>query len=213
MTNSDPANTEPTVTEPAIPDAEPTFSKKDMERLASELSRYKSQAEELQTKFKSQELEAAKAANDWQKVAEVKQREAEEALEKLNKFKSHVVADKRLSAIREEAIKSGLRKESLSDLSYLDYPEVRLNTDDEGNFKVEGADKAIQRLKTTRPHWFASSVPQVNLNTPNVIGGGGKLTLDEVKKLQAEYNKNPTKENRAKTEQAILELRKQSSTK
>jgi len=211
MTNSDPAV--PPVTEPVTQETEPSFTKKDMEKLASELSRYKQQAEELQTKFKSQELEAAKAANDWQKVAEVKQREAEEAVEKLNKFKTAVVSDKRLSAIREEAIKSGLRKESLSDLSYLDYPEVRLNTDDEGNFKVEGADKAIQRLKTTRPHWFASSVPSVNLNTPNVIGGGGKLTLDEVKKLQAEYNKNPTRENRAKTEQAILELRKQSSTK
>lgn len=210
MTDQDPAVTQPT--EP-VTQTEETYSKKDMEKIGSELARYKAQAEELSNKFKNQELESAKAANDWQKVAEVKQREAEEALEKLNKFKSAVVSDKRLSAIREEAIKSGLRKESLSDLSYLDYPEVRLNTDDEGNFKVEGADKAIQRLKTTRPHWFASSVPQVNLNTPNVIGGGGKLTLDEVKKLQAEYNKNPTKENRAKTELAILEMKKQSSQK
>lgn len=211
MTNSDPAV--PPSNEPQTPPAEETVSKKDAEKLASELARYKAQAEELTAKFKNQELESAKAANDWQKVAEVKQREAEEALEKLNKFKSAVVSDKRLSAIREEAIKSGLRKESLSDLSYLDYPEVRLNTDDEGNFKVEGAEKAIQRLKTTRPHWFTSSVPNVNLNTPNVIGGGGKLTLSEVQKLQAEYNKNPTKENRVKTEQAIFELRKQSSTK
>ena len=34
--------------------------------------------------------------------------------------------DKKLSAVREEAIKAGLRKESISDLGYIDYPEVQL---------------------------------------------------------------------------------------
>ncbi len=195
------------------PQQEQFVSKKDAERLATELSKYKSMAEDLQNKFKNQELESAKAANDWQKVAEVRQQELDGIVQKFEGFKKAVVQDKRLTAIREEAIKAGLRRESLSDLGYLDYPEVKLQTDDEGNFKVDGADKAIQRLKTTRPHWFAANVPNVNLQTPNVTGGGGKLSLDEVKKLQAEYTKNPTKENRAKTEQAILELRKQSSTR
>lgn len=194
-------------------ESEPTYTKQDIDRLAMELNKYKSQAEQLNAKFKNQEIEAAKAANDWQKVAQAKEQEASEALEKLNKFKNAVVSDKRLSAVREAAIAAGIRKEAIADLSYLDYPEVRLQTDEEGNFKVEGADKAVQRLKTTRTHWFGSNVPNVNTQTPNVTGIGGKLTLDEVKKLQAEYNKNPTKENRAKTEQAILELRKQSSNR
>lgn len=188
------------------------ISKSDAEKLAAELKKYKSIAEDFQNKFKNQELEAAKAANDWQKVAEHRQKELDEMLSKFDGFKKAVVQDKRLTAIREEAMKSGLRKESLGDLGYLDYPEVKLQTDDEGNFKVEGADKAIQRLKTTRPHWFTSGVPNVNLNSPSVTGdSSGKLKYEDIKKLEAEYKKNPNASNEAKFKAAILEFRKQSA--
>lgn len=191
--------------------AEQMVPKTEVEKLVSELKKYKTMAEDLGNKFKNQELEAAKAANDWQRVAEVKQKELEEMMSKFDGFKKAVVHDKRLTAIREEAIKSGLRKESLSDLGYLDYPEVKLQTDDEGNFKVEGADKAIQRLKTTRPHWFSSGVTNVNANTPTVTGGGSdKVSYETIKKLEAEYNKNPNPDNAGKLKGALIEFKRQS---
>lgn len=213
MTDQDQNQTvEPTENKPE-PTNEPTYTKADFEKVVAELSKFKSEAEDLRSRFKNQEIEAAKAANDWQKVAEVRQKEADEALQKLERFKSAVISDKRLSAVREEAIKAGLRKESLSDLSYLDYPEVRLQTDEEGQFKVEGADKAIQRLKTTRPHWFASAIPSVNLNTPSVTGDGGKITWDSIKKIEAEYKKNPNPANAEKYKAVLLEFKKQSTLK
>lgn len=206
------SNAQESNTEQSQQQAEQTVSKADAEKLAAELNKYKALAVELQNKFKNQELEAARAANDWQKVAEHKEKELNDLLAKHEGFKKAVISDKKLSAIREEAIKAGLRKEAVGDLGLLDYPEVRLQTDDEGQFKVEGADKAIQRLKTTRPYLFQTSMPSVNLNTPTVTGGGGdKLTYESISKLEAEYKKNPNSANAEKLKGALIEFRRQAN--
>lgn len=184
--------------------AEKSYSAKDVERLVSELTTYKTKAVELENKFKNQELEQAKASQEWQKVAQLHEQTAKEYQEKFERFKGAVVSDKKLSAIREEAIRNGIRKESIADLGILDYPEVKLDTDNEGNFLVDGADKAVQRLKTLRPHWFQSAAPQVNAQSPSVTGTGGSVSWDDLKKLESEYKKNPNSANTEKYKSALL---------
>ncbi|NCX93651.1 MAG: hypothetical protein EBX40_03130, partial [Gammaproteobacteria bacterium] len=74
---------------------------------------------------------------------------------------------------------------------------------------VSGADKAIQRLKALRPHWFQSSIPAVNSSSPVVTGDGSSISFDNVKKLQDEYKKNPSAENADKYKNALLQFKKQ----
>jgi len=191
-------------TETAPPPPEKTYSAKDVERIVNELTQYKTKAIELENKFKNQELEQAKASQEWQKVAELHEKTAKEYQDKFERFKSAVVSDKKLSAIREEAIKAGIRKESLADLGILDYPEVKLDTDSEGNFLVEGADKAVQRLKTLRGHWFQSVAPKVHAESPSVTGAGNQVSWDDLKKLELDYKKNPNSANAENYKKALL---------
>lgn len=183
---------------------EKTYAEKDVQRIVGELENYKKRAMELENKFKNQELEAAKANQEWQRVAQLHEEAAKEYQSKFENFKKAVVSDKKLSAIREEAIRNGIRKESIADLGILDYPEVKLDADNEGNFLVDGADKAVQRLKTLRPHWFQSAAPKVHAESPSVTGAGNQVSWDDLKKLELDYKKNPNSANAENYKKALL---------
>lgn len=175
--------------------AEPTYSASEMRKVAEELSKMKAAAAEAATKLKQREMDDLAKNNEWQKVAEIKEREAAEAAESLNKFKSAFVQDKKMGSIRELAIQSGLRKESIQDLRYIDFPEVKIETNNEGEFVVSGSDKAIQRLKATRPHWFTSSPPSVNTASPGVTNSQNTVTYADLRKAQVEAEKTGKYEN------------------
>lgn len=157
-------------------------------KLAIELEKYKKLAKDYESKIKNSEIDAAKKNQEWQRVAEIKEQEAKEISEKYEGFKKSFVHEKKMSSIREQAIASGLRKESIDDLKLIDFPEVSLDPTDEGNFTVSGADKAIQRLKALRPHWFNSAAPTVNTTTPSVTSAS-KISLDDIKKAENEAKK------------------------
>jgi hypothetical protein len=53
-------------------------------------------------------------------IAGKKEQEAKDAQEKLEKFKTGFVTDKKNSAIREQAISLGLKKEAIDDLKLID---------------------------------------------------------------------------------------------
>ncbi len=70
----------------------------------------------------------------------------------------------------------------------MDFPEVEVEETDSGRFLVSGADKAIERLKKKKPHWFKDA------KAPNFNGGGGRkptvegaLTADDVAKAERLY--------------------------
>lgn len=174
---------------------EPTYSAAEMRQVAEELSKMKAAAAETAAKLKQREMDDLAKNNEWQKVAEIKEREAAEAAESLNKFKTAFVQDKKMASIRELAIQSGLRKESVQDLRYIDFPEVKIETNNEGDFVVSGSDKAIQRLKATRPHWFSSAPPSINTNSPGVTSGSNSVTYADLRKAQLEAEKTGKYEN------------------
>ena len=180
--NQPPAHEQPPVNEPVNePQEKPN-------KILAELEKYKKMAKELESKMKNSEIEKAKKDQEWQRVAEIKEQEAREAQEKLDKFKNGFINDKKLTSIREEAIKAGIRKESMDDLRLIDFPEISLDPTDEGNFVVSGADKAVQRLKALRPHWFSSPTPTVNTTTPSV-NGASKISLEDLRTAELEAKK------------------------
>jgi hypothetical protein len=194
---------------PEQPAQEQTFTKSEVQRILDEAKAYKAKVQEFESKMKAKEVEELTANQKWKELAELKEREAAEASEKAEKLKSAIINKEKISAIKEAALQAGLRKESIPDLRLIDFPEVTLQNSSEGEFSVSGADKAIQRLKALRPHWFQSSIPAVNSSSPVVTGDGSSISFDNVKKLQDEYKKNPSAENADKYKNALLQFKKQ----
>jgi len=182
-------------------------------KLMEELNKYRAKATELETKFKQREVEELTKNQKWQELAELKEKEASDAIQERDKLKNAFVNKEKMSAIREAAIQAGLRKESIPDLRLIDFPEIKLETNSEGEFNAIGADKAVQRLKSLRPHWFQNAAPSINSSSPVVTGDGNSVSMEAVKKLQDEYSKNPNRANADKLTGALLQFKKQGNAK
>lgn len=175
----------PITTEPPVVIEPPrTYTQEEFLASQKRASDYELKVKEFEKKIKDDEIKKLENKNQWQEVSKIKEAEAAEANANLAKFKNAFIHTQKMTAMREEALRSKIRKESLSDLSLLDFPELQIQTDSEGDVKVSGADKAIQRLKTLRPHWFESGAPNVNTNSPTVTSGSNAVTYEDVKKAQ-----------------------------
>lgn len=190
---------------------EQSFTKDDVQKIIDEAKKYKSMVSDFENKLKAKEIEDLTKNQKWQELAELNEKMANDAIQEREKYKSAFANKEKMSALREAALQSGIRKESIPDLRLIDFPEIRLEANSEGEFTASGADKAIQRLKTLRPHWFQNAAPSVNSSSPVVTGDGGQLTADAVMKLQSEYNKNPNAANADKLKGAIFQFKKQAA--
>jgi hypothetical protein len=193
MINADEKKTKEAEQAPA-----PTYSKAEFDRVLQEAKKFKDMAKDFEKKIKDRELSELEKNNEWQRIAEMKQKETEEAQAERDRLKEAFVSREKSSAIREAALAAGLRKESVQDLRLIDFPEIKLETNSDGEFSVSGADKAVTRLKTLRPHWFSSAAPKVNTDTPQVTNSGSNISWAEFKKIESEYRKSPTRENEQK---------------
>ena len=141
---------------------EGAVSKAEYEKVMADLHKFKRKATELEGKAKKEEEERLRATGEWQKIAELKAKEAEEKEEKLNQIQKSIVEDKKFTAIREAAIKAGMTEQALKDLELLSFRDVIVETTSTGRVNVLGVDRFIESQKTVRPHWFGK--PQLNIN-------------------------------------------------
>ncbi len=187
------------VNEPVeIPQEEPKYSKAEFDKVLKEAKSASAKVREYEKQMKQREMQELEKNNEWQRIAQMKEEEAANARAEADKLKSSFVSREKQAAIREAAIQAGLRKESIQDLRLIDFPEIKLETNDEGEFIVNGADKAVMRLKSLRPHWFQKEAPTVHSQTPAVTNSGNKLSWEDFKKIEAEYKKTPSRENEQK---------------
>lgn len=182
----------------ATPKDEITYTKAEMDKIISEAKKYRGQADDYKKQIKKRELDELEKNNEWQNIAKIKSEEAETLRAETEKLKTAFVTKEKMSAVKEAAMLAGLRKESIQDLRLIDFPEIRLETNSEGEFTVSGADKAVLRLKSLRPHWFNNAAPQVNTQTPAVTNSGSNISWADFKKIEAEYKKTPNRENEQK---------------
>lgn len=199
--------TEPTVTPEQTP--EPAPQPDINQKLIDELKKANAKVQEFESKFKQREIDELTKNQQWQQLAELKEKEASDAVSERDRLKTAFVQKEKMSALRDAALQAGLRKESIPDLRLLDFPEIKLESNGEGDFTATGADKAIQRLKALRPHWFQNAVPNVNSTSPVATGDGASITYETVKKLQDDYSKNPNSANAEKLKGALLQFKKQ----
>ncbi len=180
--------TEPKEKQEELLNTEPVYKGSEVKKILDEANALKAKLKDIENKQKQKEIEELTKNNEWQKIADMNDQKAKEYEDRYNTLKTALINDKRLSAIKEAALQSGILKEALEDLRAIDLPEVQIETGASG-VTVTGTDRAIQRLKATKPHWFSKSVPNINANTPSVTNGSSAITWDDLKKAEADAKK------------------------
>lgn len=148
-----------------------TVSQAEYNRMVAEADKHKKEAATLKREKSERETQKLKEANDWKALAEAKEKEAEELRAENKRTQTAFVSEKKFSAVKSAAEKLGLRAEALSDLEMLDLDPIVHETTSTGKLNILGADKFAERLKSTKPHWFADK-------TKPVVNGGGQRVLD-----------------------------------
>lgn len=139
--------------------------------------------QKLESDLKRTQEERMKKDQEWQKLAELKQQEADEYKQKLDGMNHAIVMDKKFSALKTAALQSGIRKEALDDLEMLSLDDIVIETTSTGRHNVLGVDQYLSKLKMTKPHWFASKGASVNANTPEV-SAGGSVSYQDIRKAE-----------------------------
>lgn len=173
-------------TENIVTEEPKVVSKEAYEKVMQDMHKYKKALKEIESSKKQQELQSLKEKQEWQKIAELKEAEANQEREERTKLTKAVVTDKKMSAIRDAARKAGILDTAEEDIELLNWSEVEVETTSTGRINVLGADDAVKRLKTLKPHWFGKSVGKVNSKIPETKQNSDVVSLEKLTKLRKE---------------------------
>lgn len=170
--------------------AQEVVPKSELDKVLSDMHKFKKMARDYEAKMKEQEMSKLKEQQEWQKIAEIKEKEAAEAVEEATRLKSSFLNTQKYSAIKAAALANGIRKDALDDLELYDFDDhVAIETTNTGKINVLGAEAAIKKLKAEKPYLFGKSMGGVNTDSPDVVSGG-EITMDKVMKAQAAASKS-----------------------
>lgn len=168
-----------------VGDQREMVSRDELNKVLDEMHNYKRQAKEFEESLSKRKMDELKQKDEWQKVAQIKEEEATASKAEADKLRDSIIWDKKYSALKEQALRSGIRREALSDLELIDFQnDLAIETTNTGKVNVLGADRAINSLKSTRPHWFGSKGGNVNSSSPEVVVGGGPVTMQDIFKAE-----------------------------
>lgn len=168
---------------------EELIPRSEFERAMKDLHKFKSTAREYEQKLKEREENELKTSQRWEDYAKIKEQEALSAKEQLDSFRSQFQKEKLYDAVKQEALSKGIRREALEDLSLLELEGVMLEETNTGRNQVIGHSSFVDKLKTTRPHWFQSQTARVNTDLPH-YEQGGEVSLSDVMAAQKEAQKS-----------------------
>jgi hypothetical protein len=189
----DPNNTNPNPAPPADPIDPPidTVDRKAFDSVKNDMHRYKDETARLKKELDDAKLAKLKDAQNWEEIAKLKEKEANENKAAFEGLKSSLVDSHRFAALEKEALKAGIHPQSLGDLQMLDFNELTIETTSTGKIIVNGADKAISALKLKRPHWFGANPVTINSSSPEVLSPTGAVSIADLEKAEIDYRKNP----------------------
>lgn len=110
-----------------------------------------------------------KEKENYKELADVYKKKADEAETKSKKVMDSYFNGLKISAIKEQALKLGIREEALEDLPLIDHSAfIEVETTSTGNANVLGAKEFIETLKEKKPYWFLQAkAPNINTNGIN----------------------------------------------
>lgn len=204
---TDAATTDGTNSTNNTPPPAETVPREEFVNVKNDMHKFKEENQKLMERLKAMETEKLRAAQDWQKIAEQNERDRIEVEGKYKGLQTAIISDKKMSAIKEAALKLGIRQDSLADLEFLPFDDVQVEMTTAGRVNILGAETAMTRLKTLRPHWFQDKNLNLNTNSPTTVtGDSGKVTMEELKKAELEAKKTG---NYKKYQELLLKVKAQ----
>jgi hypothetical protein len=193
MSEQTPAPAEPTPA-PETPPAPEMVPKAEMEKVLADLHKWKNQAKELSVKSAAEREKLLVEQGRWEELAKEKDARLRELEERDAKTRQAFVDEKKFSAVKEAALKSGIRSEALPDLELVSLDKVQVETTSTGRVNVLGVEHAIEQLKLSRPHWFggtktviSGSDPQVNSTTTGIVNQKDLIKLSMEAQKTGDY--------------------------
>lgn len=162
-------------------------------QLSSKVQTLSSDIEKIRT-------QGLKSKEDYKTLSESLEQQVEALKGENSKLKDSIFHTTRVSAVKDEAVKLGLRSAALSDLEAMDLEEIKVNVGEDRIIRVEGAGDFAKRLKTIKPYLFETPKDPV-INGGGGGGGGGGGMTGEVSRdqlTQAYIARNKSPENMAK---------------
>lgn len=175
------------------PDATPApemVPKAELEKVLAEVHKWKGQAKELSVKSAAEREKLLMEQGRWEELAKEKDGRLRELEERDARTKEAFINEKKYSAVREAAVKSGILPNALPDLELIGLDKVQVETTSTGRINVLGVESAIENLKLSRPHWFGAPRTVVAGSSPNVSAPGGLVTAADLVKLSTEARKS-----------------------
>lgn len=185
------ATNETVLPEANQPENEPQLvSKEAYDSVKSDMVKYKEEMRKMQARLDDLKVNTHKEKEDWKTVAQLHEEKAKDLEAKYSGLKDSLLREKKNAALMTEAQKHGINPASIPDLELLDFDEIVVETTSTGKILVSGQDRAIQRLKTLRPHWFTKSVPSVNPSTPEAgRPQSGMVSVADINAAETQWRK------------------------
>lgn len=181
----------------------------ELELLRAQLKQEKKKAREWEKQLEAERIQKLTNEKNWEEIAKLQQTRADEAEGKLSTFSHALVQEKKLSAIRDAAVKAKIKPSMLDLLERLDFDDVIVEHTSTGRIQILNADKAVERVKLKHPDMFGGSQVSVNANSPETHPPTGQVTYQQVKAAQELWAKTRSKEDQAKYQDVLLKFKAQ----
>lgn len=158
--------------------------------ILSDLRKHKDENLKLQAKLREIEDEKLKATNQFKELYEREKAARTELEQKMSDFGKKLVLKEKFSAVKDVAVRMGLKKEAMDDLDRVDMEDVVVETTNTGKVNILGADSFVERLKATKPHWFdQKTTAPINSSAPRVTDPAGPVTTQQILEAEKEGRK------------------------
>lgn len=182
---------------------------KDLLKFKSELKLKQAELEKAQAKAKELEIAGLRAKEDYKAMYEDAEKRFNDTNAKLTQTQQAIVDSTKWSSVASELLALGINPATLKDVERLiDFDSVEIEHTSLGRVNVTNAKDYAERFKAQRPYYFTSKgAPNINTGTPTVVTPGN-VTMDVVKKAEAEYYKTRSPESEKKYREALLAMQK-----
>jgi hypothetical protein len=137
-----------------------------------------------QRQLEDEKTNKMKENQQWKELYEQEKAKREDMEYTSQRNNEVYINTNKTSAVKQEALKMGIRPEAIDDLEDLDKSTLEVETTSMGNMNVIGAKEYVENLKLRKPHWFTDSTPP-KYNNANPNGNIPKpKTAADILKLQ-----------------------------
>lgn len=162
----------------------------EFEKVLKELHQHKASARTATEQLEQRKIEDMKKNQQYEALANEYKEKLERAEAEKKRIIESDIQSRKYNAVKDSAVRAGIRKEALSDLDLVAMDNVVVETTSTGKINILGADRFVESLKAAKPHWFSSpQAPSVNTDGVRVDGGAGPITPQMILAAETEGRK------------------------